>query len=131
MNEHLSTCEYCRCSGDHQPCCPEGDTASVQIWKAGFQAGLNGQRNTRADDQTYSLGFSLGEEERERINAHDKKLRMFPEEAPESRPSHAPVSTSEFCLIVQDIRSEPPPIPAVDPLAAFQRELAARDRDIY
>ncbi len=113
----------------HQACCPEGDTASIQIWKAGFQAGLNGQRNSCAGDPTYSLGFALGEEERQRINAHDKKLRLFPEDAPDERPRHSFPSVAELTLALQE-KQDPPPIPA-DPLAAFQRELAARERDIY
>lgn len=138
--QNASICEYCRRSGQHLISCPEDDTVALQIWKAGHQAALNDQRNTCANDETYSLGYTSGEMERERLNSHDRKLRMFPEDAPIDRPSLPFPSVTELTLALQE-RHDPPPIrenvegvPPVlryDPKAVFDREIAAREADLY
>lgn len=151
MSEHnASICEYCRRSGAHQVSCPEGDTIAIQIWRAGYEAALNGQRNTRASDETYSLGFTSGESERERLNASERRPstppeELFPEEAPTDRPSRAPVSVTEFSLLVGEIL-EPSPItptsedenaddemvpPVLQARLAYAREVTAREADLY
>lgn len=157
MNEkNASICEYCRLTEGHQTSCPENDTVAIQIWKAGFQAGLNGQRNSRACDETYSLGFTSGEMERERLNASEKRDRpstpeeLFPEEAPEPRPRNSFPSVTELTLAMQE-KHDPPPIPGdtvgtsepsdehgVPPVlrtdnakAVYDREIAARHADLY
>ncbi|MEK7473836.1 MAG: hypothetical protein AAB668_03900 [Patescibacteria group bacterium] len=152
VRENVSICEYCRVqSPRHQRCCPEGDTISVQMWRAGHHEALNGRRNACADDEIYTLGFTSGETERERLNANEKRDRpsapeeLFPEEAAEDRPSLAPMSVSEFSLIVDEIRNPPladeknelsdkrhaPPVPRADAKAVYDREIAARHADLY
>ncbi len=146
MNEYAMetetslSCEYCREARRHLDGCPEGDTMAVQIWKAGRAEALMDRANTLAHDPTYTLGYTMGEMEREALNRTERPSApddTFPEFAPNDRPSRAPFSVSEFSLLVDEVRNEPPTtpgyeVPAVlDPFEVMHLELKKREDDLY
>lgn len=136
-------CPYCRQVDDkHIGACPAGSAVAIQIWQGGHEAGLNGRKNAHSGDPTYTLGFVSGEMDRERMQESEKRPltaeELFPDEAPEGRPSRPLVSITELSLALQE-RRDPPPIPtnapetehSYDVFGTWQKELAARERDIY
>lgn len=152
VSEAKSKCRYCRIVENHHVDCPKDDPTAILFWGTGHRAATAGHPNPHPDEPLVTMGYEAGKLELERLNASEQQPstppeELFPEHAPDDRPSRAPVSVSEFSLLVGEIL-EPSPIaptdedekaheddkdipPVLQARRVYAREITARDADLY
>ncbi len=57
----MSQCPWCRVTGAHLSPCPHDSPSAQLVWEEGRRKASLGMANPNADDEVFTLGYTIGE----------------------------------------------------------------------